>query len=51
MVELFANRGDPHQMLYSVASDLGQHCLLITLLGVSSLQRVKVSDSCSNVIH
>ena len=33
MVELFANSGDPDQMLSSVASDLGLHCLLITLLG------------------
>ena len=32
MAELFANSGDPDQMLHSVASDLGLHCLLITLL-------------------
>ena len=31
MVELFANSGDPDQ---TAASDLGPHCLLITLLGV-----------------
>ena len=36
MVELFANSGDPDQMPRSVASDLGLHCLPITLLGVSS---------------
>ena len=33
MVELFANSGDPDQMLHSGASDLGLHCLPITLLG------------------
>ena len=33
MVELFANSGDPDQMLHSVASDLGLHCLPITLFG------------------
>ena len=30
MVELFANSGDPNQMLHSAASDLGLHCLPIT---------------------
>ena len=30
MVEPFANRGDPDQMLHSAASDLGLHCLPIT---------------------
>ena len=30
LVELFANSGDPDQMLHSVASDLGLHCLPIT---------------------
>ena len=38
MVDLFANSGDPDQMPHSVASDLGLHCLPITLLGVSILQ-------------
>ena len=33
MVELFANSGDSHQTPNSVVSDLGLHCLLITLLG------------------
>ena len=33
MVELFANRGDTDQILHSAASDLGLHCLPITLLG------------------
>ena len=31
MVELFANSGDPDRMSYSAASDLGKHCLPITL--------------------
>ena len=38
--KLFANRGDPDQMPHSVASDLGLHCLPITLLEVSRLQWV-----------
>ena len=42
MVELFANSGDPDQMLHSAASDLGLHCFPITLLGVSRLQWVKI---------
>ena len=37
MIELFANSGDPDQMPRSAASDLGLHCLPITLLGVSRL--------------
>ena len=41
MVELFANSRDPDQTPRSVASDLGLHCLPITLLGVSRLQWVK----------
>ena len=41
MVELFANSGNPHQTPHSVVSDLGMHCLPITLLGVSRLQWVK----------
>ena len=36
MVELFAYSEDPDQMQHSVASDLGLHCLVITLLGVSN---------------
>ena len=35
MANLFANSGDPDQMLQSAASDQGLHCLSITLLGVS----------------
>ena len=34
MAYLFANNGDPGQMPCSVASELGLHCLPITLLGV-----------------
>ena len=43
MVELhvFANSGDPDQMPCSAASDLGQHCLPVILLGVSRPQWVK----------
>ena len=40
MVELFSNSGDPDQMLHSAASDLGLHCLPVTLLGISRLQWV-----------
>ena len=40
MTELFANSGDPDQMLHSAAFDLGLHCLPITPLGVSRLQWV-----------
>ena len=38
MVELFANSGYPDQTPRSAASDLGLHCLPITLIGVSRLQ-------------
>ena len=40
MAKLFANSGDPDQTPHSVASDLGLHCLPITLLRVSRLQWV-----------
>ena len=43
MDELFANKGDPDQKLHSAASDLGLHCLPITLLRVSRLQWVNQS--------
>ena len=43
MAKLFANSGDPDQMPHSAASDLGLHCLSITLLQVSRLQWVKES--------
>ena len=39
MAKLFANSGDPDQMQHSVEGDLGLHCLPITLLRVSRLQR------------
>ena len=42
MVKLFANSGDPDQMPHYVLSDLGLHCLPITLLGVSRLQWVNI---------
>ena len=41
MVKLYANSGDLDQTPRSVASDLGLHCLPITLLRVSRLQWVK----------
>ena len=41
MAKLFANSGDPDQTPRSAASDLGLHCLPITLLRVSGLQWVK----------
>ena len=34
MVKLFANSGDPDQMLHSVPFDLGLHYIPITILGV-----------------
>ena len=37
MVELFANSGDPDQMLHSAAPDLVLHCLPVTHLGVSTV--------------
>ena len=42
MAKLFANNGDPDQTPRSAASDLGLHCLPITLLRVSRLQWYKV---------
>ena len=42
MVKLFANIGDPDHTPRSSASDLGLHCLPITLLGVSRLQWVNL---------
>ena len=41
IVELFGNSGDSDQMPDSAASDLGLHCLPITLLGVSRLEWFK----------
>ena len=45
MAKLFGNNGDPDQTPRSAASDLGLHCLPITLLGVSRLQwHITLSD-------
>ena len=41
MTKLFGNSGDPDQTPHSAASDLGLHCLPITLLRVSRQQWVK----------
>ena len=43
MVELFTNSGYPDQRPHSVASDLGLHCLPVTLLGISRLQWVNIT--------
>ena len=43
MAKLFANSGDPDQMPHSAASDLGLHCLPVTLLQVSRLQWVNIT--------
>ena len=40
IAKLFANSEDPDQTLHSAASDLGLHCLPLTLLRVSRLQWV-----------
>ena len=45
MVELFANIGDPDQMLHSATSDLGLHCCKLPFLGVSRLQWVKITTA------
>ena len=39
--ELFANSGDPDQMQHSAASELGPHCLPVTLLGISRLKSIR----------
>ena len=41
MVKLFANSGDLDQTPHSAASDLGLHCLPITLLWVSDYSGLK----------
>ena len=51
MAKLFANGEDPNQMSRSVASDLGLHCLPITLLGVSRLQRVNTVLQADSADH
>ena len=45
MAELFTNSEDPDQTLHSAASDLGLHCLPITLSQVSRLQWVKIEQT------
>ena len=45
MAKIFANSGDPDQMPHSVVSDLGLHCLTVTLLPVSRLQWVSIGLS------
>ena len=44
MAKLFANSGDPDQTPRSATSDLGLHCLPITILGVSSLKWDNIKD-------
>ena len=39
MAKLFANSGEPDQMLHSTVYHLGLHCLPSTLLGVSRLKQ------------
>ena len=51
MARLFANSGDPDQIPHSVASDLGLHCLPITLLDVSKLQWVKAPGNLGVGLH
>ena len=48
MAKLFANSGDPDQTPHSMASDLGLHCLPITLLRVSRLQWVNLTTLLAN---
>ena len=44
MVELFTSCGDPNQTLHSATSDLGLHCLPLTLSRVSQLQWVELAQ-------
>ena len=48
MAKLFANSGDPDQRPRSAASDLGLHCLPISLLRVSQLQWVNAVECVSS---
>ena len=50
MAKLFANSEDPDQTPHSAASDLGLHCLPITLLPVSRLHWIRVHNEICNVI-
>ena len=45
MAKQFTNSGDPDQTPYFAASDIGLHCLPISLLGVSRLQLVNPKNS------
>ena len=45
MAKLFANSGYPDQTLHSAASDLGLHCLPITVLRVSRIQWIRIVQS------
>ena len=47
---LFANNVDPDQMPHYVASDLGLHCLPMTILPVSRLEWVKEAKA-KNVVQ
>ena len=50
-VEMFASSGDTDQMPRSAVSDLGLHCLPITLLRVSRLQWVKENTTLSPELY
>ena len=43
IVKLFANSEDPDQTPHSKTSDLGLHCLPVTVLGDSRLKGVNLS--------
>ena len=45
MAKLFANSEDPDQTPHSTASDLGLHCLPISLLRISRLQWVNPNSA------
>ena len=50
MAKPFANSEDPDQTPHSAASDLGLHCLPITLLGVSRLKWINLSTEASKFL-
>ena len=50
-VKLFANSEDSDQTPQSAASDLGLHCLPVTLLGVSRLQWVNLYEALAQYKH
>ena len=51
MAKLSGNSEDPDQTPHYVVSDLGLHCLPVTLLGVSRLQLVNICSGRSVQIH